>query len=239
MQVLSSNEKKESALSMRLLIVEADAVLRATLNQQLALEGFDDVTAIGIVANIDELLSKVSPDLVLLDLQLPTGNSVDICRKFRSKGFAKPIVMLTASGANEDIARGLGAGANDYIAKPLRMVDLIACIRKQLHWSRISDDTKLEIGNLSFVPSSKTLSNIKSDRAQILTEKETTILKFLYQAFPGDVCKVQILQEIWGLQNTVSTHTLETHIYRLRQKIRQLTDKKLVITTDRGYRLVD
>ena len=98
---------------------------------------------------------------------------------------------------------------------------------------------QFEIGNLSFAPANKMLCDIDSDSVQTLTEKETTILKFLYQAFPSDISKAHILAEVWGFQNTVSTHTLETHIYRLRQKISQLTDKQLVLTTENGYRLAD
>ena len=74
---------------------------------------------------------------------------------------------------------------------------------------------------------------------QKLTEKETTILKLFISGFPGDISKAHILAEVWGFQNTVSTHTLETHIYRLRQKISLLTDKQLVLTTEKGYRLAD
>ena len=81
--------------------------------------------------------------------------------------------------------------------------------------------------------------DIGSNKVQTLTEKETIILKFLYQAFPGDISKAHILAEVWGFQNTVSTHTLETHIYRLRQKISQITDKQFVMTTENGYRLAD
>ena len=119
------------------------------------------------------------------------------------------------------------------------MVELIALIRSQLFQPRASDDMQFEIGNLSFAPANKMLCNIDSDSVQTLTEKETIILKFLYQAFPGDISKSHILAEVWGFQNTVSTHTLETHIYRLRQKISLLTDKQLVLTTENGYRLAD
>jgi DNA-binding response OmpR family regulator len=239
MQVLSPKEKKLSDLSSRILIVEDDDFLRTTLRQQLAVEGFDNVTDVGIITNLDNLLSKISPDLIILNLQMPDGSSVDICRRLRGRGFSKPIIMLSAKSANDDIALGLEAGANDYITKPLRMVELIACIRKQLDRLRISSDIKFEIGGLSFVPGSKMLVKVDSDQEQILTEKETSILKFLYQAFPSDISKAQILSEIWGFQSTVSTHTLETHIYRLRQKISQLTDKQLVLTTGNGYRLAD
>ncbi|NBP49313.1 MAG: winged helix family transcriptional regulator, partial [Alphaproteobacteria bacterium] len=102
-----------------------------------------------------------------------------------------------------------------------------------------SDDARFEIGNLSFVPANKMLHEIGTDRMQALTEKESTILKFLYRAFPNDVTKSQILAEVWGFQNGVSTHTLETHIYRLRQKISRLTKEPLVLTTEKGYRLSD
>ena len=78
-----------------------------------------------------------------------------------------------------------------------------------------------------------------SDRMQTLTEKEATILKFLYHAFPNDVTKDELLAEVWGFQNGVTTHTLETHIYRLRQKISRLTKKQLVLTIEKGYRLAD
>jgi DNA-binding response OmpR family regulator len=146
---------------------------------------------------------------------------------------------LTAKGAEDDIVRGLEAGANDYITKPLRLGELIARIRTQLRQFKASDDARFEIGNLSFVPANKMLHEIGTDRMQALTEKESTILKFLYREFPNDVTKSQILAEVWGFQNGVSTHTLETHIYRLRQKISRLTKEPLVLTTEKGYRLSD
>ena len=239
MQVLSPSGGKEAVSSSRLLIVDDDAYLRATLRQQLAVEGFTDVFEVGVVADLDNVLSHANPDLILLDIQMPDGNGIDICQRLRRNGFAKPIVMLTAKGAEGDIVLGLEAGANDYITKPLRLGELIARIRTQLRQFRASDDARFEIGNLSFVPTNKMLHEIGSDRMQALTEKEATILKFLYRAFPNDVTKDELLAEVWGFQNGVSTHTLETHIYRLRQKISHLTKKQLVLTIEKGYRLAD
>ena len=239
MQVLSSSGGKEAVSSSRLLIVDDDAYLRATLRQQLAVEGFNDVFEVGVVADLDKVLSHANPDLILLDIQMPDGNGIDICQRLRRNGFAKPIVMLTAKGAEGDIVLGLEAGANDYITKPLRLGELIARIRTQLRQFRASDDARFEIGNLSFVPANKMLHEIGSERMQALTEKEATILKFLYWAFPNDVTKDELLAEVWGFQNGVSTHTLETHIYRLRQKISRLTKKQLVLTIEKGYRLAD
>ncbi len=239
MQVMSPNERKEMVLSSRILIVEDNSFFRAILCQQLTLEGFKHVIEIGFLANFDNTLRDANPDLVLLSSQMPDGNSMDICRRLRSNGFFKSIVMLIPKGADDAIALGLEAGASNYITKPLRIAKLIALIRSQLFQIGTFDDMQFEIGHLSFEPANKMLFDIDSDRMQTLTEKETTILKFLYQSFPSDMSKAQILAEVWGFQNTVSTHTLETHIYRLRQKIRQLTDKQLVMTTENGYRLTD
>jgi len=239
MQVWPLNEKKETALSSRILIVENNSLFSATLRQQLVLEGFKNVFEVGLLSNIDDVLCEVDPDLVLLSTQMSGGNSVDICRKVRSNGFFKSIIMLIPKGAEDTIASCLEAGANDYVIKPVRIVELITLIRSQLFQPRSFDDMQFEIGNLNFAPADKMLCDIGTDSVQTLTEKETTILKFLYQAFPSDISKAQILAEVWGFQNTVSTHTLETHIYRLRQKISLLTDKQLVLTTENGYRLAD
>ena len=239
MQVLSPSDGKEVVSSSRLLIVDDDAYLRASLRQQLAVEGFNDVFEVGVVADLDKVLSHANPDLILLDIQMPDGNGIDICQRLRRNGFAKPIVMLTAKGAEGDIVLGLEAGANDYITKPLRLSELIALIRTQLRQFCALDDARLDFGNLSFVPTEKMLHEIGSDRMQALTEKEASILKFLYRAFPNDVTKDELLAEVWGFQNGVSTHTLETHIYRLRKKISRLTKKQLVLTIEKGYRLTD
>ena len=239
MQVLSPNGGKVSVSSSRLLIVDDDAYLRETLRHQLAVEGFNNVFEVGFAADLDNVLSHANPDLILLDIQMPDGNSIDICQRLRRNGFAKPIVMLTNKGAEVDIVLGLEAGANDYITKPFRFNELIARIRTQLRQFRASDDARFEIGNLSFVPANKMLYEIGSDRMQALTEKEATILKFLCRAFSNDVTKDELLAEVWGFQNGVSTHTLETHIYRLRQKISRLTKKQLILTIENGYRLAD
>ena len=239
MQVLSPRGGKEVISSSRLLIVEDDAYLRATLREQLAVEGFNNIFEVGVVADLDNVLSHANPDLILLNIQMPDGNGINVCQRLRRNGYAKPIVMLTAKGAEGDIVLGLEAGANDYIIKPLRFSELIALIQTQLRQFCASDDARFEIGNLSFVPANKMLHEIGSDRMQALTEKETTILKFLYRTFPNDVTKDELLAEVWGFQNGVTTHTLETHIYRLRQKISRLTKKQLVLTIEKGYRLAD
>ena len=116
---------------------------------------------------------------------MPDGNGVEICKRLRSDGFTKPIVMLTAKNAEADIIEGLEAGANDYVTKPLRMGELLARIHTQLRQFKASDDARFELADLNFVPANKMLHKMWMwTRMQALTEKETTILKFLYRAFP-------------------------------------------------------
>jgi len=237
MQGLSTRTSLESGNSSRLLIVDDDAYLRMSLRQQFVAEGFNNIFDVGSATGLNTALKEANPDLILLDIQMPDGNGVEICKRLRREGFAKPIVMLTAKNAESDIIEGFEAGANDYVTKPLRMGELLARIHAQLRQFKASDDARFELADLNFVPANKMLHKMECGRMQALTEKETTILKFLYRAFPESVTKDELLTEVWGLQNGLATHTLETHIYRLRQKIGRLTKTPIVITTENGYRL--
>ena len=237
MQGLSKRTSQESGNSSRLLIVDDDAYLRTSLRQQFVAEGFHNIFDVGSATGLNTALKEANPDLILLDIQMPDGNGVEICKRLRREGFSKPIVMLTAKNAESDIIEGLEAGANDYVTKPLRMGELLTRIHTQLWQFKASDDARFELADLNFVPANKMLHKMECGRMQALTEKETTILKFLYRAFPESVTKDELLTEVWGLQNGLTTHTLETHIYRLRQKIGRLTKTPIVITTKNGYRL--
>ena len=237
MQGPSKRNSQESGNLSRLLIVDDDAYLRTSLRQQFAAEGFQNIFDVGSATGLNTALKEANPDLILLDIQMPDGNGVEICKRLRRKGFAKPIIMLTAKNAESDIIEGLEAGANDYITKPLRMGELLARIHTQLRQFKASDEARFELADLNFVPANKMLHKMECGRMQALTEKETTILKFLYRAFPESVTKDELLTEVWGLQNGLTTHTLETHIYRLRQKIGRLTKTPIVVTTENGYRL--
>lgn len=237
MQGLSRRTLQDSVSSTRLLIVVDDTYLRTSLRQQFVAEGFQNIFDVGSVIGLNAALKDANPDLILLDIQMPDGNGVDICKSLRSDGFTKPIVMLTGKNAETDIIEGLEAGANDYVTKPLRMGVLLARIHTQLRQFKLSDEGRFEMADLNFVPANKTIHKMGCGQMQALTEKETTILKFLYRAFPGSATKDELLTEVWGMQNGLTTHTLETHIYRLRQKIGRLTETPIVITTQNGYRL--
>ena len=223
----------------RLLVIDDDPFLRATLKEQFAAEGFEDVSE---AENLFEAFREVddkNPDLVILDIRLPDGNGIEICRKLRDRGFTRPIIMLTGQDAEQDIIASLEAGANDYVTKPMRMGELLARVKSQLWQHKASDTARFSIGGLSFIPANKLLRSADETRKVILTEKEATILKYLYRAHPNCVPKEELLAEVWGYNSGVTTHTLETHIYRLRQKIEQdPSNAEILVTEAGGYRLV-
>ena len=177
-------------------------------------------------------------DAVILDVGLPDGDGRDLCTKLRKQGQKMPIIMLTGSDAETDVVRGLDSGANDYIAKPFRLNELLARLRAQLRIFENSEDAVFTIGPYTFRPSAKLLQDPAKNRRIRLTEKEAAILKFLYRAGTRPVARQVLLNEVWGYNAAVTTHTLETHIYRLRQKIEpDPANARLLVTEGGGYRL--
>ena len=237
MQGSSKHNTQDLRNSSRLLIVDNDDYLRTSLRQQFLAEGFNNVFDVGSVSGFRAALKDASPDLILLDTQIPDGNAVEICKRLRSDGYTKPILMLTAKNSESDIIEVLEAGADDYVIKPLRMGELLERIDIQLWQFKASATQKFELADLSFIPAKKMLHKIGCERMLTLTEKETTILQVLHRAFPKSATKDELLTEVWGMRDGLTTHTLETHIYRLRQKIWQLTKTPIVITSENGYRL--
>jgi DNA-binding response OmpR family regulator len=223
-----------------ILIVEDDAALRSTLAEQLALE--DEFTA-NEAGSAQEAAAKLaSPDVrcdaILLDIGLPDADGRDFCARLRRDGQRMPIIMLTGQGAEADIVRGLDAGANDYIAKPFRLPELLARIRAQLRVFDNSEDAVFTIGPYTFRPSAKLLLETVRNRKVRLTDKESAILKFLYRAGGRAVPRQILLNEVWGYNSAVATHTLETHVYRLRQKIEpDPSNSRLLLTQSGGYKL--
>ena len=221
------------------MLIDDDDALRLVLRQQFEAEGLSAIQEAADAQTAFAVIDDFAPDLVLLDVQLPDGNGVDICRKLRNRGFDKPILMLTGQDAENDIVQGLEAGANDYIAKPMRMGELLARMNTHLRQHKLSDDARFEIKDLDFVPSQKTIASRESGAKVVLTEKETMILKMLNKNAPYPVSREEMLSEIWGFQKGLTTHTLETHIYRLRQKLTRLVTDAVIETVQDGYRLSD
>lgn len=223
-----------------ILIVDDDNALRETLSEQLMVDGEFVAAEAASVAEAEELLTgkQVRYDAIILDVGLPDGDGRDLCAHLRRQGIKVPIIILTGSDDESDVVRGLDAGANDYIAKPFRMAELLARVRAQLRTFENSEDAVFTIGPYTFRPSAKLLEDVAKKKRIRLTEKEAAILKFLYRAGTRPVARQVLLNEVWGYNAAVTTHTLETHIYRLRQKIEpDPSNARLLITEGGGYRL--
>jgi DNA-binding response OmpR family regulator len=147
--------------------------------------------------------------------------------------------MLTGADADADAILGLDAGANDYITKPFRLGVLLARVRAHIRQHERSDDAAFTIGPYTFQPSVKMLINNETRKKIRLTDKEAAILKYLYRSGNRVVTRDVLLDEVWGYNAGVTTHTLETHVYRLRQKIeKNPSNATLLVTEGGGYRLV-
>ena len=223
-----------------ILIVDDDAALRETLVEQLQVDGEFAAAEAGTVSEAEAKVTARDArfDAIILDVTLPDGDGRDLCASFRKQGLRMPIIMLTGSDEEADVVRGLDAGANDYIAKPFRLAELLARLRAQMRIFENSEDAVFTIGPYTFRPSAKLLQEPTKGRRIRLTEKEAAILKFLYRAGTRPVARQVLLNEVWGYNAAVTTHTLETHIYRLRQKIEpDPGNARLLVTEGGGYRL--
>ena len=226
--------------SRLILIIEDDAALRATLVEQLAMEGDFTTDEAANLAEADAKLAAADArhDAILLDIGLPDGDGREFCASLRRDGKTMPVIMLTGANAEADVVRGLDAGANDYIAKPFRLSGLLAGVRAQLRVFDNSEDAVFTIGPYLFRPSARLLLQPTRNRKIRLTAKETSILRYLYRAGGKTVLRQVLLNEVWGYNSGVATHTLETHIYRLRQKTElDLSKPRLLLTENGGYRL--
>lgn len=226
------------AAARKILIVEDDADLRQTLSEQIELhEEFEPVPAVDAA----EAIRKVKDehiDLVLMDVGLPDMDGREAVKQVRANGYRGPVIMLTGHDSEADTIFGLEAGANDYVTKPFRFAVLLARIRAQLRSHEASEDAVFSIGPFTFRPSTKLLTNERGSKVR-LTEKETAILRYLYRAGGQVIGRDELLQEVWGYNAEVTTHTLETHIYRLRQKIEKTPSSAVLLVTEAGgYKLV-
>ena len=221
----------------KILLVDDDNELREALADQLLVtEEFDvfeaDTGGHGVERAKNELF-----DLVILDVGLPDMDGREVAKLLRRSGVKCPIMMLTGHDSDADTILGLESGANDYVTKPFKFSVLLARIRAQLRQHEQSEDAVFNVGPYVFQPSAKTLTDGAGKKIR-LTEKETNILKFLHRAGGQVVGRDVLLHEVWGYNAGVTTHTLETHIYRLRQKIEpEPSNATLLLTESGGYRL--
>jgi DNA-binding response OmpR family regulator len=224
--------------SRTILIVDDDEDLRSTLVEQLALYEEFEILQEGTATKGVQSVRNGMVDLLIMDVGLPDMDGREAVKLLRRNGYKAPIIMLTGQDTDSDTILGLEAGANDYVTKPFRFAVLLARIRAQLRQHEQSEDAVFTIGPYTFRPSAKVLVDERGQKIR-LTEKETAILKFLYRAGEKVISRDVLLHEVWGYNSGVTTHTLETHIYRLRQKIEKDPSKAELLVTDvGGYKLV-
>ena len=197
------------------------------------------MTTAGTAARALDLCRTEQFDVIILDIGLPDMDGRDACRLLRRMGVKCPVIMLTGADTEADTVLGLEAGANDYITKPFRLGVLVARLRAHVRQHERSDDAVFTIGPYTFKPGAKLLIDNQSRKKIRLTDKETSILKYLYRSGSRVITRDILLDEVWGYNAGVTTHTLETHVYRLRQKIEADPARARILVTEAGgYRLV-
>ncbi len=223
----------------KILLVDDDHDLRQSLAEQLRLlEEFDTVEAPNAIKALETIRIGFF-DAILLDVGLPDMDGRDLCKLMRREGVRCPIIMLTAQDTDSDTILGLDAGANDYVAKPFKLPVLLARLRAQLRSFDASEDAVFAVGHYTFKPALKLMVDDDKGTKVRLTEKETAIIKYLFRAGDKVVSRDVLLGEVWGYNAGVTTHTLETHVYRLRQKIEpDPANARILVTEPGGYRLV-
>ncbi|MEM7289362.1 MAG: response regulator transcription factor [Pseudomonadota bacterium] len=206
--------------------------------EQLALyEEFAIITEANATNGI-ATVKKEHVDLLVMDVGLPDMDGREAVKLLRKGGFKSPIIMLTGHDTDSDTILGLEAGANDYVTKPFKFAVLLARLRAQLRTHEQSEDAVFNIGSYTFRPSQKLLSEEDGNKIR-LTEKETAIMKYLYRAEQKVIGRDELLENVWGYNSGVTTHTLETHIYRLRQKVeKDPSNARLLVTEGGGYKLI-
>ena len=211
--------------------------MRDALGEQLDLMGEFAAQRLSTGAEALGAARAHKVDLILMDVGLPDLDGRDVCRALRRAGVKCPIILMAAVDSDADMILGLDSGANDYVVKPLRFGVLLARMRAQLRAFETSEDVVYEIGRFQFRP---TLKSLNADGVSVrLTDKETAILKYLFRAHGAVIPRDVLLAEVWGYNSGVSTHTLETHVYRLRQKIEaDPTHARILVTEGGGYKLV-
>lgn len=222
-----------------LLLIDDDEALVEMLAEQLQLHEEFTATVAKTAQEGLQIAKQDYYDVILLDVGLPDMDGRDACKLMRKNGVRSPIIMLTGADTDADTILGLDAGANDYVTKPFRLGVLLARIRAHIRQHERSDDAMFVIGPYTFQPGAKMLVHNETEKKVRLTDKEAAILKYLYRTGDRVVSRDVLLDEVWGYNASVTTHTLETHVYRLRQKIEEdPSNARLLITEPGGYKLV-
>lgn len=209
----------ESDKTTRVLLIEDEPGLQLTLRDRLIREGYSIVVESDGEQGFLTATSE-SFDLILLDLMLPKKNGFEICQELRQKGFATPLLMLTARDQVADKVHGLKIGADDYLTKPFEMIELLArmeALLRRVHRIAPSEPSQFQFG--SVLVDFRRTQVLRGGTPLLLSAKEFQLLRFLIENRGATVTREKLLQEVWGYTSTPFTRTVDVHVAWLRQKI--------------------
>ncbi len=222
----------------RLLIIEESKELLSILKDQLTLTGEFNLYTCRAPQKAFDIIKEQNIEIILFSHKGYEQETLDLLKSWREKGVSIPILVITNMQNDSEAIKLLDAGANDYLSRPFRMTLLVARLRAHLRQYDRSCDAILTIGPYYFHQNNGILVAQDTEEQIRLTDKEASILRHLYYAFPDVIKRNKLLDDVWGYTESISTHTLETHIYRLRQKIEpDPKNASILITESRGYRL--
>jgi DNA-binding response OmpR family regulator len=223
----------------KILIVEDEPAMQRGLKDNLGFEGHD-TQVIGDGESALKAILENSYDLVILDVMLPKLSGLDVLKKIREKGVATPVIMLTAKGEEIDRVLGLELGADDYVTKPFSLRELLARVKAVLRRSEgtVGPPDRMVLGEITV-----DFTAYKAQRSGeeiAMTPKEFDLLKFLWQHRNSTVSRDQLLTNVWGYDDSMSTRTVDNFIVRLRQKLEEDPAHPRIIMTihGAGYKLV-
>lgn len=229
-----------------ILVVEDEVAIRTGLVDVLVFHGYDVTSADDGPTGLEHAL-KGSFDLILLDIMLPGMNGFDICDEIRKVDRDQPIIMLTAKASDEDIVHGLRLGADDYVAKPFSVEQLVLRVGAVLRRTKIQAElaSEITIGDLTI--DARNLSGRRAGRKHddeiVFTRREMEILQFLAANSERPVSREELLTQVWGYAKNldIETRTVDIHIAKLRRKIEDDAKAPVHLITVRGagYRLLE
>jgi len=219
--------------ALRILLVEDETRLAEAVKQGLAEEAFAVETAESAEA-AEPIIARGALDLIVLDLQLPGKNGLDLLRELRAGGNQTPVLILTAHGSLEERVAGLDVGADDYLTKPFAFAELVARIKALARRPRAKSSPILKVGDLEF-DTIKRRAKI-GEHSLNLSPKEKMLLELLMRHAGQVVTRDMIAETVWDSNYNSLTNLIEVFVNRLRQKIDPRADRSLIITVrGEGY----
>lgn len=225
-------------MSYKILIVEDEPNMRLGLKDNLEFEGYSVDQAENGTTGLERIIAN-KYDLILMDVMMPGMSGLDVCKKAREKGVQSPIVLLTAKSEEMDKVLGLELGADDYVTKPFSLRELLARIKAILRRGTLKHESpNVSIGKLTVNFESYTAQDQAG--AVRMSHKEYAILHYLFQRKNEIVTRYDLLQQVWGYDETPTTRTVDNFIVRLRQKVETDANEPRIILTvhGTGYKLV-